>query len=45
MWMVIRINYEEDYCLVLFESDSYMDCETFIRALKDKDNVEICEKY
>lgn len=45
MWMVVRMNYEKDCGAILFESDSYMDCEVFIRALKDKDNIEICEKY
>lgn len=45
MLMVVRMNKENDTAEVLFESESYMECESFKDTLADKTNVEICDKY
>lgn len=45
MWLVVRINKENEEAEVLFESDSHIDCELFISSLQDKTNVEINERY
>lgn len=43
--MVVRCNYENDTCEVLFENESYTECELFVDNLKDKTNIEIVDKY
>lgn len=43
--MVVRCNYENDTCEVLFENESYTECEFFVDNLKDKTNIEIVDKY
>lgn len=45
MLMVIRMNKKNDTAEVLFENESYMECEFFVDTLKDKSNIEICDKY
>lgn len=43
--MVVRCNYENDTCEVLFENESYTECELFVNNLKDKTNIEIVDRY
>ena len=45
MLMVVRMNKKNDTADVLFESESYIECEFFVDELTDKSNIEICDKY
>ena len=45
MLMVVRCDYEKDESEVLFENESYLECEMFVEHLDDKTNVEICDEY
>ena len=45
MLIVVRMDNINDKAEVLFESESYMECESFRDALADKTNIEICDKY
>ena len=45
MWIVVKNYYEKDECEVLFENESYLECESFADNLEDFINVEIIEKY
>ena len=45
MLMVVRMNKKNDTAEVLFENESYIQCEFFVDTLSDKSNIEICDKY
>lgn len=38
------MDYVKDEGEILFESESYLECEMFVNDLKDKANIEICKE-
>ena len=45
MYEVVRFDYKKEECEVLFENESYLECEWYLDELEDKTNVEIVEPY
>ena len=45
MYEVVRFDYKKEECEVLFENESYLECEWYLDELEDKANVKIVEPY
>ena len=45
MYEVVRFDYKKEECEVLFENESYLECEWYLDELEDKTNVKIVEPY